>query len=135
MAVADSYTGVATNYAGFGIRFVAWIIDAIILAIAYGILNFIHLGALDTVAAAGYFTYLIGGDMGASIGMQALGLRVVPDGGTAEERIGYMRAFIRWVVSLISGAVIGLGYLWIIWDPKKQSWHDKVANSVVVRTR
>src|SRR5579884_1913078 len=40
MAVASGYTtGVATNYAGFGIRLVAWIIDAVILAIISVILN------------------------------------------------------------------------------------------------
>jgi len=26
-----------------------------------------------------------------------------------------------------------VGFLWIIWDPKKQGWHDKVAGTVVVR--
>jgi uncharacterized RDD family membrane protein YckC len=135
MAVADSYTGVATNYAGFWIRFLGAVIDGIILSIGYGILNFIHLGALDTVAAAGYFTYLIGGDRGASIGMMALGHRVIPDGGSAEDSIGYMRGIIRWIMSIVSAIPIFLGYLWMLWDPKNQTWHDKVANSVVVRTK
>lgn len=135
MAVADSYTGVATNYAGFGIRFVAWVIDAVIIGIIGGILNAVHLGALDSLVSLAYFTYLIGSEYGASIGMMALGLRVIPDGGGAEESIGYARAFIRWIMSIVSGIAIGLGYFWIIWDPKKQAWHDKVANSVVVRTR
>jgi uncharacterized RDD family membrane protein YckC len=135
MAVAESYTGVATNYAGFGIRFVAWIIDVVLLGIVYGVLNFLHIGALDSLAALAYYTYLIGSDMGASVGMMALGLKVIPDGGNTDETIGFMRAFIRWLVSIVSGIAIGIGYLWIIWDPKKQAWHDKAANSVVVRTR
>jgi uncharacterized RDD family membrane protein YckC len=131
----DSYTGVATNYAGFGIRFVAWLIDAIIVGIITGILNALHLGALGALVGLAYFTYFIGSEMGASVGMMALGLRVIPDGGGATESIGYMRAFIRWIMSIVSAIPIFLGYLWIIWDPKKQAWHDKVANSVVVRTR
>ncbi len=135
MAVAGSFTGVSTNYAGFGIRFVAWIIDAVIIGIIGGILNAVHLGLLGSLVSLAYFTYFIGSDMGASVGMMALGLKVIPDGGTTEETIGYMRAFIRWIMSIVSAIPIFLGYLWIIWDPKKQAWHDKVANSVVVKTR
>jgi hypothetical protein len=26
-----------------------------------------------------------------------------------------------------------LGYLWALWDERKQTWHDKVVNSIVVR--
>lgn len=60
----------------------------------------------------------------------ALGIRVVSldNGGS----IGYGRAFLRWFVSLISAAVILLGYLWMLWDKEKQCWHDKAANDVVV---
>lgn len=49
--------------------------------------------------------------------------------------IGMRRAFFRWMMSLASQMVLLLGYLWMIWDPKKQTWHDKVANSVVVNRR
>jgi len=48
--------------------------------------------------------------------------------------IGYGRAFVRWLVSLVSGFVILIGYLWMLWDSEKQTWHDKAANSVVVPT-
>jgi len=27
---------------------------------------------------------------------------------------------------------LGLGYFWVIWDKKKQGWHDKLANTVVI---
>ena len=49
------------------------------------------------------------------------------------ENIGIGRAFVRYVVTIASGSVLYLGYLWCIWDDKKQTWHDKAANSVVVR--
>jgi uncharacterized RDD family membrane protein YckC len=26
-----------------------------------------------------------------------------------------------------------LGLLWVLWDPQKQGWHDKMAGTVVVR--
>lgn len=32
-----------------------------------------------------------------------------------------------------SMVVLGLGYFWVAWDPKKQGWHDKLAGTVVVR--
>jgi len=28
-----------------------------------------------------------------------------------------------------------LGYLWVIWDPKKQAWHDKIAHTLVIKDR
>lgn len=33
----------------------------------------------------------------------------------------------------VSGIVLALGYLWMLWDKNKQTWHDKMANTVVVR--
>ena len=32
-----------------------------------------------------------------------------------------------------STLLFGLGFLWILWDPRKQSWHDKLARTVVIR--
>jgi uncharacterized RDD family membrane protein YckC len=40
---------------------------------------------------------------------------------------------VRWIVAYISGATIFLGYLWMLWDPRKQTWHDKAAGSFVVK--
>lgn len=30
---------------------------------------------------------------------------------------------------------LGLGLVWVAFDPKKQGWHDKLAGTIVVRTR
>jgi uncharacterized RDD family membrane protein YckC len=59
-----------------------------------------------------------------------LGIRVIDfsSGGP----IGYGRAVLRAVVELFSGWILLLGYLWMLWDREKQTWHDKAANSVVV---
>jgi hypothetical protein len=35
--------------------------------------------------------------------------------------------------SFISGQICGLGYLWALWDKQRQTWHDKVISSVVVK--
>jgi uncharacterized RDD family membrane protein YckC len=47
--------------------------------------------------------------------------------------IGKGRAAKRFLMSQVSALAFLVGYLWMIWDPQKQTWHDKVAHSVVVR--
>jgi len=120
--------------AGFWRRFAGAFIDGIVVGIANGVLrSIVGYGAglgLGIVVGAAYFTAFIGAERGQTLGQMALGIRVVglDTGGS----IGYGRAFLRWVVSLISAAVILLGYLWMLWDKEKQCWHDKAANDVVV---
>ena len=46
--------------------------------------------------------------------------------------VGYVRAFVRWLGSILSALALFLGYFWMLWDPEKQTWHDKMAGSVVV---
>ena len=42
------------------------------------------------------------------------------------------RELFGWIVS---ASIMYLGYLWMIWDKDRQTWHDKVAGTVVVRSR
>ena len=49
------------------------------------------------------------------------------------EHIGYARGFGRIVVSNISGLCLGLGHLWMLWDRRKQTWHDKAVRSTVIK--
>jgi uncharacterized RDD family membrane protein YckC len=35
-------------------------------------------------------------------------------------------------MKIVSGIPFDLGYFWMLWDKEKQTWHDKVANDVVV---
>jgi uncharacterized RDD family membrane protein YckC len=119
--------------AGFWRRFAAALIDGILLGIVSGILQAI-VGpgggyGLGTLVTIGYFVYFHG-TTGQTPGDAALSIRVVGKDDGAP--IGYGRAFVRWLVSLVSGVVIVLGYLWMLWDSEKQTWHDKAANSVVV---
>ena len=44
-------------------------------------------------------------------------------------------AFLRWVGYLVSLLFFGLGYFWVIVDPRKQGWHDKIAATVVIRKK
>ncbi|HUR86461.1 MAG TPA: RDD family protein [Solirubrobacteraceae bacterium] len=120
--------------AGFWIRFGASLLDGIVLFIGFGILAVaIDPGvayALYILGNVAYFTVLEGSPSGQTLGKKACGIRVIDyaTGGS----IGMGRAFIRWIGKQISGIVLALGYLWMLWDKEKQTWHDKMANSVVV---
>lgn len=70
---------------------------------------------------------------GQTWGRKIVGVRVVASstGGAP----GWGRAIGRTVFAgFISGQVCYLGYLWMLWDGKNQTWHDKVAGTFVVRT-
>lgn len=62
---------------------------------------------------------------------RAMGVWIVDE--TTLEPIGTRRGFIRALVRLVSEVVFYLGYVWMIWDPKRQTWHDKAVRSIVVK--
>jgi uncharacterized RDD family membrane protein YckC len=120
--------------AGFWRRFAGALIDGIVLGIVGGILRAIlGFGAgtgIGLLLDFGYFTYFHG-RTGQTPGNAVLGMRVVDiDSG---EVIGYGRALIRALVAIVSTVVVLLGFLWMLWDPRKQTWHDKAANSLPVK--
>ena len=47
--------------------------------------------------------------------------------------IGTKRAYIRIFMSYVSGLALFLGYISMLWNPQRQTWHDKASHSVVVR--
>jgi uncharacterized RDD family membrane protein YckC len=88
------------------------------------------LGILGFVAVLFYWARLEG-RTGQSLGSKALGITVV-DAATGQP-IGGGRAIGRFFARILSGFLCYLGYFWMLWDPQKQTWHDKLANSVVVK--
>jgi uncharacterized RDD family membrane protein YckC len=106
---------------------------------SFSAVPFLITGALWVV----YGTVLCGGPRGQTVGMMAAGVRAVGD----EDRgvLGYGRAFgralVEGVLRLINLLFFVLGLLWVLdmlfplWDKKRQTLHDKVAGSVVIRTR
>lgn len=46
---------------------------------------------------------------------------------------GVGRAIGRGFARYLSAIPCGLGYLWMLWDPQKQTWHDKITDTVVIR--
>ena len=124
--------------AGFWQRFGAALIDGLVLLIPTGLIlvaldNSGLANVLTTLLGLVYYIVLEGGPSGQTVGKRALGIRVFDFRGGAGP-IGYPRALLRQLVKYISAAVVLLGYLWMLWDREKQTWHDKAAGSVVVPT-
>lgn len=59
----------------------------------------------------------------------AMGLRVVRLDG---KRMSFGRALLRYIGYYASLLPLGLGYLWVLWDNRRQGFHDKLAGTVVV---
>ena len=77
-----------------------------------------------------YYIYFIG-SKGQTLGKMALKIKVVKQGTNLPP--GYLSAFLREVVGkLVSTVIVFLGYFWILWDPQKQTWHDKIAGTIVI---
>ncbi|OQW93149.1 MAG: hypothetical protein BWK79_12675 [Beggiatoa sp. IS2] len=48
------------------------------------------------------------------------------------QRIRFWQGVVRSLGYVISSLPLGLGFLWILWDRRKQGWHDKMAGTVVI---
>ncbi|NWA05079.1 RDD family protein [Pseudomonas gingeri] len=67
---------------------------------------------------------------GQTLGMQVWGIRVQNADGTA---ISLLQALLRFMVSIASWLFAGLGFIWVLFDKRKRSWHDIYSNSQLVR--
>jgi uncharacterized RDD family membrane protein YckC len=126
------------GYAGFWIRFGASLLDGLIIGVATGLAAAMF-GADDTttnllnlVVGVVYFGLLEGGPTGQTLGKRVCGIRVV-DAATGQPGIGVGRGIGRYFARWLSAIPLGLGYFWMLWDERKQTWHDKIVSSVVVR--
>ncbi|MCX6519681.1 MAG: RDD family protein [Actinobacteria bacterium] len=72
------------------------------------------------------------GGTGQTWGRKIAGVKVVSKESGAP--IGIGRALGRYLfAAFISSNVCLLGYLWMLWDKDKQTWHDKIVGSIVVK--
>jgi uncharacterized RDD family membrane protein YckC len=46
--------------------------------------------------------------------------------------ITFKQGILRYLGYFVSAFGLGLGFLWVIWDERKQGWHDKIAKTVVI---
>jgi uncharacterized RDD family membrane protein YckC len=128
-----AYSQASGPRAGFGQRLGAALIDGmLVVAVVYILTGFFgQVGYLvGLITAVPYFTYFEGGRTGQTLGKRVLGVRVV-DFATGTP-IGYGRGLIRYLARAASSLVLYLGYFWMLWDREAQTWHDKLASTVVV---
>lgn len=122
------------EYAGFWVRFLAVFIDGIILGIVSLVLRLVlgvtAAGLFNIVIGAAYFVYCFSQWGGQTIGARAVGIKVVDGNGGL---LSPGAAFIRWLGSIVSSIILGIGYLMMIWDARKQTLHDKMAGSFVIK--
>lgn len=122
------------NYAGFQNRFLAAIIDVVVLGIIQGLLGYAFqaplVKAMSWVLTLGYPPFMLY-QYQATLGKMALKLKVVSEDG---KKLEVFQILLReWAGKLLSGLVFCLGFIWVGFDEKKQGWHDKLARTLVVR--
>lgn len=150
-----SQPGAMPAFAGWWSRVGATIVDGLIIFVPYMVLAGIGAvmasnaspgedagtGAALVFSILGFLT-LVGitvwqlvqeGRTGQTIGKKALGIRLLRE---ADGRpLGVGMAFVRRLAHFVDGLPLYLGYLWPIWDAKKQTFADKIVSSVVVKSR
>jgi uncharacterized RDD family membrane protein YckC len=139
----------APRYAGFWRRFLAYLIDTVILwAVLSGIASILGVpldqtGQQEAPSPEMIIFYLIAiiltwlyfvlsesSEKQATLGKMALKLIVTDEAG---RRISFARATGRFFGKLISGIILGIGYLMVIWTAKKQALHDIIAKALIIR--
>ncbi len=133
------------NYAGFWIRVGAKFIDGIILQIVNfclgAVIGIVMRGgsaSTHAVQAAGLVGFLFGisyitffnGKFGATPGKMALKLKIVRPNG---DPITYMRALGRYFGEMLSGLILGIGFMMAGWDEQKRALHDRICDTRVIR--
>ena len=67
---------------------------------------------------------------GTTVGGVVLNLKVVR---LDDKPVTFTVALVRGLAAAFSVIVLFLGFLWMIWDREKQTWHDKISGTVVIR--
>ncbi|WP_405084662.1 RDD family protein [Microbispora sp. NBC_01389] len=147
--------------AHWGLRVGAYLIDALVIGIPSGILYTIggsmtasslevdpDTGQLTSTGGSGigvviYFLGLVvalgltlwlkyrEGTTGQTVGKKVLGIKTVKE--ETGEYIGFGMAFVRYLCHIIDGLPCYIGFLWPLWDAKRQTFADKIVGTVVVR--
>ena len=86
---------------------------------------------LARIGTLAYYIVLEGLPEGQTLGKRAMGIRVVRK--TNGAPLGFGLATGRTFARLADTFTLGLGLLWAAWDPQSQTFHDKIAGTLVVR--
>jgi uncharacterized RDD family membrane protein YckC len=137
-------------YASWGTRVGAYLIDALIV-LPFSIIAAVVGGpSVDAQSGAvsgpgplyyvflllaflvtGYNRWFLAGRTGQSWGKKALGVRLVKE--ATGQPIGAGMAFLRDLAHFVDGIICYIGYLFPLWDAKKQTLADKIVSTLVVK--
>jgi uncharacterized RDD family membrane protein YckC len=83
------------------------------------------------IVVSGYNRWYLQGKTGQSWGKKALGLRLVSE--QTGQPVGPLMAFVRDLAHIIDGIICYIGFLFPLWDAKKQTIADKLVKTLVVK--
>lgn len=119
------------KYAGVWPRFAAGFIDGLIVGvIPVMIIRGSNGNVLSFLLGLGYSVWMLS-TYSATVGMMILKIKITKESGG---KVTYQDAILRYFASILSAIVFLLGYFWMIWDKKKQTWHDHIAKTIVVKS-
>jgi uncharacterized RDD family membrane protein YckC len=142
------YGAPAVNYASWIQRVGAYLVDAVcvapfsILAAVVGrgtddatglptVNAFYWIFLVLAIVVQGYNRWFQAGKTGQSWGKKVLGIRLVSE--QTGQPIGAGMAFLRDLAHIVDGIICYIGFLFPLWDAKKQTLADKIVKTLVVR--
>jgi uncharacterized RDD family membrane protein YckC len=121
------------THASWRQRVAATLIDGSVFVPALVMLALIPVLGLILLAAAAAFsvwqTCCRQGQTGQTIGKRRVGIFLVDE--TTLAPIGARKATLRQLAHTVDATLLGLGYLWPLWDPRRQTFADQWLGTVV----
>lgn len=116
-------------YSGFWKRFVASMIDMFILILPSFLLSRFTFGVGGVLIGLLYKPVFEASSLSATPGKAIMGMVVLTSEG---ERLNFKQSYIRYFASILSGILLGFGYIMAIFTEKKQTLHDLIAGTIVI---
>ncbi len=133
-AVLPVISAVTLPRAGFWIRVAASLLDCILLGIVTAMSSSLLHGWLTPGGSLPFwfavYCVIMWATKGTTIGGIICGLKVVR---VDDRPLDWSVAVVRALGAFLSLAVAGLGFIWVAFDDEKQSWHDKIAGTTIVK--
>ncbi len=137
MPRAPAISATTLPRAGFFPRLAAMLLDGVLIGMLVGFtssllprfLQFNH-GPGGVLLVLSLYAAIMWKHKGTTIGGIVCGLKIVR---VDNRDIDWATAIVRALGCFLSLAVAGLGFIWVAFDDEKQSWHDKIAGTTVVR--
>ena len=95
------------------------------------VLGLVALGVLFVIAFSIWNIVIRQGRTGYTIGKGVMGIKLVKE--ETGQPVGPGLSFVRQLAHVLDSVLCNLGYLWPLWDAKRQTFSDKVMGTIVIR--